>query len=624
VTYFRDLPIRRKLLLTTLTSTTAALAVAGTGFLGWDVAQFRSAVRQDMTAQSVIIVENSGAALTFADEAVARDILAVLGLRSHVEMACLYAPTGAPFTSYQRDGGVCPSPPPAASLFGWDAFDVVTPVMVDDDRVGTLYIRRDLGDMYARLRIGTGIVLTLLLLATAMAILTGTRMQRSIASPLLRLADTARAISTTRDYSLRATPEANDEIGLVMRAFNEMLDRIAEALERERAANRLKDEFLATLSHELRTPLNAVLGWTRVLRTGRLEETAQSKALEAIERNARVQALLIEDLLDMSRIASGKPRLQFRRVDLAAIVDAAVEVIRPAALAKRLVLNVEIVARPAITRGDSGRLQQVVWNLLSNAIKFTPADGEVSVRLDFENGYRISVRDTGAGIDPAFLPLVFEPFRQADGTTTREHGGLGLGLAIAKQLVELHGGTIEVHSPGRGLGATLEVCLPSVVAEPRAEDAHDPFLDALPAMHMNVRLLDGLHVLVVDDEEDARELLATTLMQYGAAVRTAASAANAWTEIERHPPDVVLSDIGMPDEDGYALVRRLRARSGSRGAGIPAVAITAYASDQDRLAAQAAGYQAHVAKPFEPSEVARLVAALGRTSQGPRPTIPFK
>ena len=612
---FRDLPIRRKLLLATLTSTSAALVLATGGFLAWDIAQFRSAVRQEMTAQSVILAENSGAPLTFADDRVAHEILAALNVRPHVEMACLYAGASALFARYARDGALaCPSRPRATTAYGWDALEVIAPVNVGNKRVGTLYIRRTLGDLYARLRIGTAIVVGLLLLAISTAIVASTRMRRSIESPLLQLTETAREITSTRNYTLRATRQSNDEIGVVVQAFNEMLDRIAEALEGERGANRLKDQFLATLSHELRTPLNAVLGWTRVLRSGRLDDAAQAKALEAIERNARVQALLIEDLLDMSRIASGRPRLQYRDVDLAAIVDAAVDVVRPAAFAKRLRLNVEVLVRPAMTHGDSGRIQQVIWNLLSNAIKFTPPDGEVSVRLERDEGYRITVSDTGVGIAPTFLPLVFEPFRQADGTITREHGGLGLGLAIAKQLVELHGGTILARSAGRGAGATLEVRLPSVITAPAGVTASDPFLTALPSARTDVRLLDGLQVLVVDDEEDARDLLATALSQYGAEVRTAASAANAWKEIESRPPDVVLSDIGMPDEDGYTLVRRLRSRSRSRGGGIPAVAVTAYASDADRLAAQTAGFQAHVAKPFEPSELARLVAALGRTS----------
>jgi CheY-like chemotaxis protein len=319
----------------------------------------------------------------------------------------------------------------------------------------------------------------------------------------------------------------------------------------------------------------------------------------------------------MSRIASGAPRLHYGEVDMAAVVDAAITVIRPAAAARRLELTVDIRARPAMTYGDSGRLQQVVWNLLSNAIKFTPPEGRVWVQLEHDNGYRLSVRDTGAGIDPAFLPLVFEPFRQADGTITREHGGLGLGLAITKQLVELHGGTIEARSAGRGAGATFEIHLPSVVTASPEQVAHDPLFKARPAMILDVSLLQGLHVLVVDDEEEARTLLETALTQYGAQVTTVSSVAEAWRVIDRRPPDVLLSDIAMPDADGHSLVRQLRARAPSQGGAIPAVAITAYASVTDTLVAEAAGYQAHVAKPFEPSEVATLVALLGRTAQSP-------
>ena len=534
MTRFCDLPIRRKLLLMTLTSTAVALTLASGGFLGWDIVQFRSAVRQEVAAQSGIVAGNSGAPIAFRDDRVARDILANLEVQPHVEVACLYERAGRVFTSYRRDAAAaCPSPPPGESVFGWTTFDVVAPVEIGRERVGTLYIRRGLSDMYARLRVGAAAALGLLLLAFGAAFLTSVRMQQSIASPLLELADTARQISTTRNYTLRATPASDDEVGTVMRAFNEMLDRIAGALDGERRANRLKDEFLATLSHELRTPLNAVLGWTRVLRSARLDPSAHSKALEAIERNARVQALLIDDLLDMSRIASGAPRLHYGEADMAAIVDAAVAVIRPAAAAKRLQLMVDIRARPAMTYGDAGRLQQIVWNLLSNAIKFTPPEGRVWIQLEHDNGYRLSVRDTGSGIAPAFLPLVFEPFRQADGTITREHGGLGLGLAITKQLVELHGGTIEARSAGRGAGATFEIHLPSVVAASPEQVAHDPLFKARPAMILDVSLLQGLHVLVVDDEEEARALLETALTQYGAQVTTVSSVAEAWRVIEQ-------------------------------------------------------------------------------------------
>ena len=476
---FRNLPVRRKLLLLTLTSTTVALTLASGGFLAWDIAQFRAEAKQETRAQSALVAENSGAPLTFGDDRVAGEILQTLSVRPRVEMACLYQSNGTVLTSFQRDAqGVCPARPPGATTFGWRAFEVVTPVGIERKRVGTLYLRRDLGDMYARLRVAAATALGLLLLAFGAAVLTSARIQRSIARPLLQLADTARTISTTRNYALRAAVESDDEIGVVVRSFNEMLDRIGEALERERQAGRLKDEFLATLSHELRTPLTAMLGWTRMLRSSRLEPAMQTRALEIIERNARAQASLVEDLLDMSRIVSGRPRLRIVDTDLAAVVDAAVEVVQPAATAKRLRLTIEIGERPAMTSGDAGRLQQVVWNLLSNAVKFTPPEGHIHVRLRRDNGYRLSVTDTGAGIEPGFLPIVFEPFRQIDGTSSREYGGLGLGLAIAKQLVELHGGTIEARSHGRGTGSTFEVYLPSVVP---AADEHVPLARAAAA-----------------------------------------------------------------------------------------------------------------------------------------------
>src|SRR5918996_2275347 len=283
MTRFRDLSIRHKLLLMTLTSTTVALGLASVGYLGWDIVRFRSEAGRDMTTQSAIIAENSGASLAFGDDQVAREILGTLRVRPPVELACLYKRGGTLLTSYQREeGGACPMQPPGASSYGWRAFHVVTPVTIGRDPAGTLYIRRGLGDMYARLRVAAATMLGLLLLAFGAAFLTCARIQRSIASPLLELADTARAISSTRNYALRAVPATNDEIGDVMRAFNEMLDHMAEALERERQAGRLKDEFLATLSHELRTPLTAMLGWTRMLRSSRLDAPLQSKALEII------------------------------------------------------------------------------------------------------------------------------------------------------------------------------------------------------------------------------------------------------------------------------------------------------------------------------------------------------
>ena len=640
MTPFRDLPIRRKLLLMTLGPSAVGVILAGLGFLAWDVIELRREIRQDVLAQARIVSENSSAAMSFLDARAARENLTVLEIRPRIQFACLYDPAGMLFESFQRSGDAgCPSRPPAATALGWSRYDVVEPVVSENNRVGTLYLSRQLSDVVDRLRFGALTMVALLVLAilTASAIARG--MQRSIAAPLLDLADTARRISTTRDYALRAVPSSRDETGVVVGAVNDMLDRIAErtaelskanaelereieerrrvegertaALARERDANRLKDEFLATLSHELRTPLNAVLGWTRVLRAARVEPATQERALESIERNARAQARLIEDLLEISRIVTGKLRLQVRDTDLAAIVDAAVEIVQPAAAAKRLQLVAHIDQRPALTSGDPDRLQQVIWNLLSNAVKFTPDDGTVAVRLVRENGYHLTVQDTGSGIDPRFLPYVFEAFRQADGTASREHGGLGLGLAIAKQLVEAHGGTIQARSEGRNRGATFEVFLPSVVRPSLENIAVDRRVVARPADRFDPSLLRNVRVLVVDDEEDARVLLQTTLQQYGADVATASSVEEAFAAFEQAQPHVVLSDIGMPHEDGYSLIRRLRARPAAAGGAVPAVAVTAYASSGDRAATQAAGYQAHIAKPFEPAEIARLVARLG-------------
>ena len=644
MTWFERLPIRRKLLVMTLAASTTALVLATAGFLAWDISQFRGEIRQDIDAQSTIVADNIAAPLAFLDHQAAGETLSVLRLRPRVQFACLYDAEGALFATYHRDAGMaCPAAPPAApTLFDATAYRATTRVMQGRQTLGTLFIYRELGDLYVRLRIAVLTLAGLLLASVLVTLLVVTRLQQMIALPLLRLADTARAISAGRDYSLRAAAASDDEIGVVVTAFNDMLDRLAErnaelsrantdlarevderrrveiertaALERERDANRLKDEFLATLSHELRTPLNAVMGWTRVLRSARVEPATQNRALESIERNAHAQARLIEDLLEISRIVTGKLRIQVQDIDFAAIVDAAIEVVQPAANARRVRLIPELTVRPARTSGDPDRLQQVVWNLLSNAVKFTPEGGEVSVGLTQDSGYRLSVRDTGQGIDARFLPYVFDPFRQADGTTSREHGGLGLGLAIARQLVELHGGTIEARSGGRGQGSTFTVYLPSVLAAAAAEPRPYSATAFVPAAEADHELLRDLRVLVVDDQEDARELLKASLAEYGARVTMADSAQTALGLIEHDVPDILLSDIGMPGQDGYTLIRRLRAMPPHTGGALPAIAITAYASVADQRNALGAGYQAHIAKPFDVAELAALVARLAKTA----------
>jgi PAS domain S-box-containing protein len=388
---------------------------------------------------------------------------------------------------------------------------------------------------------------------------------------------------------------------------NSRLYRIAQN------ANRLKDEFIATLSHELRTPLTSILGWAHLLRSGNLEASAAASALETIERNARVQAQLIDDLLDVSRIITGKLRLDVRAVDPASFIEAAIEAVRPAAEGKDVRIQKVMDTGVASVATDPARMQQVLWNLLSNAIKFTPKGGRVQVRLERINSHiEIAVSDTGAGISPEFLPFVFERFRQADQQTTRQHGGLGLGLAIVRHLVELHGGTVHAESEGLGQGATFVVKLPIVPVYQKHnpdERVHPAARNTLPSYHCAERL-DGLKVLVVDDEVDTRELLRVGINQCGAKVQTAGSAQEALEAIKKERPDLLISDIGMPGEDGYELIRQVRTLPAGHGKNMPAIALTAYARTEDRLRAIRAGYQMHISKPVELAELVTIMASL--------------
>jgi signal transduction histidine kinase len=392
-----------------------------------------------------------------------------------------------------------------------------------------------------------------------------------------------------------------------------LLEREQQARLEAQAANRAKDEFLATLSHELRTPLNAILGWTRLLSSGHLDQATSRRAIDIIERNTRLQAQLIEELLDISRIVTGKLRLEFSSVPALSIVEAAVDSVRPSADAKQLRIDTDLSAAADPILCDPARIQQIVWNLLSNAIKFTKEGGRVRVAARREDGVlMLEVSDTGVGIDPDFLPYVFDRFRQQDAATTRSHGGLGLGLAIVRHLVELHGGTVEAHSGGVGQGASFLVTLP--VAPARASQAPPVVASSGDAALSELPTLGGLRVLVVEDEPDGRALVCAVLEGFGATVVAAGSVADALQEIERARPDVLLSDIAMPGEDGYSLIRRVRMLHRSDPP-IPAAALTAFATASDRARALLAGYQAHIPKPVEPSELAAVVATLaGRTA----------
>ena len=408
----------------------------------------------------------------------------------------------------------------------------------------------------------------------------------------------------------------------VEESLRALKDELEELLVREQmaraeaeSANRMKDEFLATVSHELRTPLNAIIGWSHMLRRTSLDEATTARAIETIERNAKSQAQLIEDILDVSRVITGKLRLNIGAVDVAAVINAAIDSVQLAADSKGIHLEVTLDPSARHISGDSSRLQQVVWNLLSNAIKFTPSGGRVEVRLEHAGAYaQVKVIDTGQGVDPGFLPFIFDRFRQADGASTRRHGGLGLGLAIVRHLVELHGGTVSANSAGEGCGSTFMIRLPHAVAgeQPsyrRVAESLWPVEDDEPNLK-TAPSLNGLRVLLVDDDLDSLQFLNVMLTEYGADVHAVASVAEGLEAVQWYKPDVLVSDLAMPGEDGYSLIARMKALETVTGKPIPAVALTAYVRVEDRARALAAGFNMFVPKPVQPNELITAIANL--------------
>ncbi len=428
------------------------------------------------------------------------------------------------------------------------------------------------------------------------------RIVQGLAAQAAVAMDNATLFESTRQERVRAENTAREN----ERLFNEAKE-----------ANRLRDEFLATVSHELRTPLNAITGWSSMLLSKTLDEKDSQMAIETINRNARAQAQIIEDILDVSRIITGKLRLDVQLIDPGMIIESAIKSARPAAEAKSIRLQMTLDPHAGPVSGDPNRLQQVVWNLVSNAIKFTPKNGRVQMRLERINSHiEITVSDTGQGISTEFLPYVFERFRQSDSTASRRHGGLGLGLSIVRQLVEMHGGTVSVASPGEGEGATFVVTLPIAVVHSQTfgektekrvhpkTGEHTMGFDCPPQ-------LSGLRILCVDDEKDSRDLLIAVLSQCDAETLAVSSAAEALAAFDEFSPHILVSDIGMPDEDGYELIRKVREKEKAKNLKrIPAVALTAYARVEDRLRALSSGFQMHIPKPVEPAELAAVVASL--------------
>jgi signal transduction histidine kinase/ActR/RegA family two-component response regulator len=605
--------IRGKLAALLMIASSVVLIAASVAYVAWDYFRFRADMQTALDAQAELVLDNTAAALTFQDVDTAREGLEMLSINPHVLHACLYKPDRTLFTEVRFDhgnpsAGPCPTDLVVGARFTTDRLEVTEQLTRGRSTGGMLFIVSDLDLLTERLQTQSAAMLAIVFLGLLLSFLLSFLLQRVVARPISSLAATAREIADRGDYSLRATRTSDDEIGVLVGAFNRMLDEIetsqrerADLLEREQEANRLKDEFLATLSHELRTPLNAIVGWVHLLRSTNMPDEERQHALERIDRNAHAQARLVQDLLDVSRITTGKLRLDIHEMDLATVTNNAIDACRPAADARKVAIVTQF-SGPFATAGDPDRLQQVVWNLISNAVRFTPAGGKVMVSLARHDGFdTLRVRDTGAGIDPQFVPFVFEPFRQADGASTRTHGGLGIGLTIVRRLTEMHGGTVGVASDGPGLGATFTVTLPvrsTVVAN--SGDASPP----------HVASLSGATVLVVDDDPDTLELLQSTLKAVGAHPLPAASVAEAMHVMaDGRVVDAIVSDIAMPGQDGYTLITLLQDRL---GASMPpaTIALTAYAGAADRKKALDAGFREHLAKPLNPNVLVQTLEDL--------------
>ncbi len=433
-----------------------------------------------------------------------------------------------------------------------------------------------------------------------------------------RLIDISLTVSPVRNAAGRvigASKVARDisDRRLRERERQELLEREQEARAEAEMVNRSRDQFLTTLSHELRTPLNAIYGWARMLDTGRLDEPVIRRATEAILRNATAQVQLIEDLFDVSRVITGNMRLEVRPLNVAMVIESALDTVRPAATTKGVQLELVVDPAAGAMMGDPARLQQVIWNLLMNAVKFTPRGGRVTVHLRrVDAQIEIVVSDTGEGIAPEHMPRLFQRFGQADSSSTRRHTGLGIGLALVRHLVDLHGGTVKAHSAGPGLGATFMVTLPlAAVLEPPAVPPVSAVASVAGTDHLKPVSLRDLRVLVVDDDAEGLELAALILINAGAEVRTSRSAAEAMAILERWSVDVLVTDLAMPNEDGFTLLRRARGVTMLRGRRLPAVALTAFGRAEDRIRVLAAGFSLHLAKPVNPAELVLCVASLG-------------
>ena len=622
--WFHSQPIHRKLVLTSMVKTTLVLVLAMVVLLAMDTYRFQTGARADVTTLTEMVSENLRAALAFGDQAATNETLSTLRLRQPVQRGCAYNTAGALVAQYSRGGFSCPSSPPGPP----DRYTLsaTIPVVNKGDLVGYVYVDRDWAALRQRLVTAGSASLGILVIAAGLMLVVSSRLHRNISRPITELATAASRMGRDNEFKMPPIKSVDDEVGQLVTAFRAMADRVRSInedlsrsnaalrreiedrrmieqerealLEREREANRMKDEFLATVSHELRTPLNAIVGWSQILVATEPDSATVAKAAASLHRNAQAQARVIDDLIDISRIVTGKLRVVAEPLDLRGVVETAVEAMRTASDVARVSLIVSMPAAPCMMKGDQDRLRQIVLNLLSNAIKFAPG-GVVRLTLSREaSQLRLTVSDTGVGIAPEFQAHVFDRFRQADSSITREHGGLGIGLAVVKELVELHGGAIHVHSGGRGTGATFSALFPSI----QAVQSVDPPEDRAPSLR-------GVSVLAVDDNADSLEVMKAILSEAGADFSIATSGPEALQAWRDRPSDVVLCDLAMPGMSGFQLLAQIRELDSRAGRVTPAIAVTAHASEEQIARSAQAGFQNHVSKPFDNSQLVRAIYA---------------
>jgi signal transduction histidine kinase/CheY-like chemotaxis protein len=609
---FRDQPIARKALILGVVPTVTTILLAILASIISTYYQARINMVRDLDAESALVADSVSGALAFNDQKTAEDALRAYRSKTNIDAVCVFDSAGRLFSSFERASGRCNPPVAGATAAALVSEHAVT---IGNRTVGMVRIAGNFSRLYAWTRRQTLVGFGTFIVGVFLSFLLTRQLSRSITEPLQSLAATADRVSTTRDYSVRATRSTADEVGQLVGSFNSMLDQIqehsnlsAQSLEREREASRLKDHFLAAVSHELRTPLNAILGWLQIIQTTSPGKNTVKRALESLERNARTQARVVEDLIDISRVVTGKLQLRTEPLDVRNVIKGALDVIDAAVQAKSIRLLPVLPETPVVVRGDPDRLQQVLWNLLSNAVKFTPSGGTVAINLAaVDSEAVITVSDSGIGIAPDFIPFVFDRFRQADGSMTREHGGLGLGLAIARELTDLHGGSLSVSSAGKDRGATFVLKLPRLagvaatgVLVRSAPTESDPGRQAL----------GGVRVLAVDDDEDALEVIAEALRGAGASLEIARSGTEALEAWRREQFDVLVCDLAMPGMDGFSVIQQIREMSGPAG-GPFAIALSAHTLKEDEERSRAAGFNLHLGKPF--SLPALLGAILSHT-----------